>query len=821
MKEVLKCALFLLIALLLVNCGKNNSKNGAIHDFLPDDTFLAIKFSEGPQQLARFESFKNELIKNKLLSVYTNFEPYTSLTAEATLLDYLKPNSTSLLCFSIDTDSIPAYTFIAKTSPRLFEIDTLVNTKIDTISYDDQSIRRVTFDKEVVYVATKDSVFVVSSSEAQLKAILDGNTLANKEFQKIYSMNHNGDFSIISAAEKLAVSDSISRDFASWTSMDITMIPDGLIATGVAMARDTIPQLLSVFEGQIPQKNEIASVIPTSAQKALTFTFSDADLLQNKLRLLRGERISESLSDVFGSINEIGEIRLASGTAIMAKSIDSEISIELLLQYTSENISFREVIIHSFNESNLFVDAFYPLVQSTLPNFYFQLDNFFVFTETKEMAELIITAFKNNNCLNKSSYYEVQQSELSSASSLLLFKMQGDISAKVSTFFEKNETSSGITSIKNYPLAALQYSYDRDFAHVNFVCKEASSTKPSSGMVSEFFSLTLPNELMTDPQFFSNHRTQGKDIVVQDVANTLYLITSNGKIAWKKQLDGPILGKINEVDLLRNGKKQLAFATQKTFYILDRTGKQVAPFPIKFKDPITQPLAVFDYDNNRKYRFVITQGQEVFMYDSKGKAVKGFTFKKAKSNIVLPPEHIRVGNKDYILIAEDNGKLNILSRVGKSRIDVPKKFKFSAIPIEKEGSKFVVITSDNKKESIDQTGKVSSLDLNVSTNYFFTIKGNTKVTLDDNLLRINGKLAELPYGIYTAPQIFFANRNTYITITETQEKKIYIYDTGGALLPGLPVYGTSKAAISEFGKREKMKVVVVGDANEVILYQFQ
>jgi hypothetical protein len=165
--------------------------------------------------------------------------------------------------------------------------------------------------------------------------------------------------------------------------------------------------------------------------------------------------------------------------------------------------------------------------------------------------------------------------------------------------------------------------------------------------------------------------------------------------------------------------------------------------------------------------------------------------------------------------------LNLLSRRGKSRIKVTKKFKFSEIPIAKEGSKFVIITVDNKKESISQNGKVTSLSLDVSANYSFSIKGTTKVTLDDNLLRIKGKLVELPFGIYTKPKIFFANRTTYISITETQENKVYVYNSTGSLIKGFPVFGTSVASISKSSKKGGLKIVVRGEKNEIIEYSLR
>ncbi len=253
-------------------------------------------------------------------------------------------------------------------------------------------------------------------------------------------------------------------------------------------------------------------------------------------------------------------------------------------------------------------------------------------------------------------------------------------------------------------------------------------------------------------------------------------------------------------------------------YILDRNGKDVKSFPLKFKDEITQPLSVFDYDNNHTYRFVIVQDKELLLYDKTGKLVRGFGFNKTKSEIVQPPSHIRMGNKDYILVAEKNGKLNILSRVGKSRVSVSKTFDFSEIPVTQEDNTFVVITKENTKERISEKGTVSSLKLDVGSNYWFSTLGTLKTTLDDNLLRINGKLVELPIGLYSKPALFSINRKTYIGITETQEKKVYLYNKDGNLMEGFPVYGSSAPSMGSDGPQSGSSLVVKGDENSVILY---
>jgi hypothetical protein len=819
MIDFLKKLAFVSVIGLFWSCDTSVSKNGNLIDFVPNRTAVVFKISEAPFPQAGFTKFRSDFKKNALLGTIDANSIYADLSANAELLKHLRPTSASLLCLQPATDSIPAgYAFISRATSNVLAIDSLSNKTVETLTIGKKTLQRITINSQIAFTAIKDSIFIASSSQQQLLDVLDGKTEKTADFLKIYNIKNSGDFSLILKGRKLQGIDSTGISFASWTGLDVSVLPDGIMATGVTLARDSISELLTVFRDQVPRQNEIASVIPNNALGAIAFTFNDSELFQKRLKLYRNDKAALSTTGIFGSVNEVTEITLARDKAVALKSIDPALTLESLAPFITETTTFHEVTIHSFGKSELFVETFFPLIRNSRPDHCFQLDNFFVFTESLETAEQLITAFKNNNCLNNASYFDAYKSQLSTSSSLIFYRMQGHIPLGLSGFFGAN---SKLVSDEKYPLAVLQFSYDRDFAHVNFLCKEVASKKQISGMVSEVFNLKLPNTVLGNPHFFTNHNSNEKDVVVQDITNTLYLISSSGKINWQQKLDGPILGEVTEVDVLRNGKKQMAFATKHTFYIIDRNGKAVAPFPIKFKDPITQPLSVFDYDSNRKYRFVITQGKEVFMYDARGALVKGFTFKKTNSNIVLPPQHIRISNKDFIVIAEENGKLNLLSRTGKSRISVSKKFNFSEIAVEKEGSDFVVITSDNKKESIDTNGKVSSQNLNVSSNYWFEIKGNTKVTLDDNLLRINGKLTELPFGVYTKPQLFFANKTVYTSITETQEKKVFVFDTSGSLVPGFPVFGSSAAALEDTSNNGKLQLTVKGDDKEIILYRLK
>jgi len=811
MKVFIKTTFFLFVITLFLGCDPAPNRTKDISDFIPENASLILKIED-------LNTLNSDIKNSSLISKFKNERPY-SFFSENDFLKFLHPTSKSIICIS-ENNKNSNITFITKLTEGLFLIDSITNASVENISYKKQILKRVTVNDQLLYTTIKDSVFIASSSQQVLQEILEEKTKKNKTLQKIFHIKNNQDVTAIFPVSEITTNNSLLFNFGGYAAMDFEILPDALIASGVVLANDTVPQLISVFKGLVPQKNDIAKITPLDATGLVSITFDDFEIFKNNLQKFRGIKTTNTVEALlFDGVTEVGKISLPQGNVIVIKSIDSEITSSILEEFSSPKEAFKNVMISEFNKPNLFVNNFETFTQDTGPKFVFKLEEFFIFSETEALAQQIITSFLSNNSLSKTNYYKEALSQLSDESSLLIIRMNGNYSEIISDLLQ---TEISDISFKKYPLAVLQFSYDRNFAHVNLVCKEnvSSSKKNKTGKVSQIASIKLDNELLSNPIFFSNHRTGGKDIVVQDVSNKLYFISASGKILWTKKLKSPILGKIKEIDLLRNGKKQLAFTTLHNFYILDRTGKAVAPFPIKFNDEITQPLSVFDYDNNRKYRFLITQGKEVLMLDSKGKTVRGFKFKKATSDIVFSPQHFRKSSKDYIVIAERNGKINILSRVGKPRIIVSKKFDFSTTPVNLEGNKLVVISKDYNKYSIGFDGKITTKKLNV-TSYQFTVKGKTKVTLDDNLMRINGILIELPFGIYTTPQIVHTNRKSYISITETQENKVYLYTTSGSLFSGFPVFGTSTIDLGDANKNGKMNFLTKGDKKEILLYEIQ
>lgn len=809
----------------LISCSSDKEKTGNLIDFIPENAALIVRSNS-------FKTLETDLKNNAFLHQFYETSLHSYVSNDILYIKYLNPISEVLIAFSKKMDSGFNYTFITRQHPKLFLLDSLKNKKVETLSYATFSIQKITTEKGILFSNTTDSVFIASSSEPLLKNILTQNLTEKKKkrkkpFEKIYASGIKNPLTIFINGKEFPMlfshffpnSSFKIQNFTTWLAIDVRVNPDELKLNGIGISQDTTPQLMDVFKGTIPQKNELAKVTPISVSGFVSYTFDDFEVLSKNLEAFQPEKDTLPNPLFFQSLNEVGVLFKEQEKIVAIHAIDGNITNETLQKLQTEFSEFRSISIKKISDSTLFNRAFQPLIKETKPTYFAQLDDFFVFTETEVTLQEIITDFLNNTALANQSYYETHSAELSSASSILLVSLHANLKKEVSALVS-TENAQTINDIKfnKHPMAAIQFVYDSHFAHINGIVKDSQKGLSGSG-ITQVFAITLENDLLTNPQFISNHLTKGKDIVVQDVANKLYVISSSGRVLWNKRLDAPVLGKIHQVDLLKNGKLQMAFATKKTFYVLDRNGKDVAPFPLKFKDDITQPLAVFDYDKNRDYRFIITQGSSILMFDNKAKIVTGFTFKKAKSKIMLPPKHLRIANKDYIIVAEENGKLHILHRSGATRININSKFAFSESEIYNEEGMFVFLTSDNVKVSIDTNGKVNSQKLNTSSKLVWEIVGKTKVTLDDNILRINDNRIELPFGVYTNPKISVSNQRILVSITDLQQQRTYVYNSLGELVPNFPVYGTSIMDLGDATNNGKPNGVVKGEGNGIVLYE--
>ena len=170
------------------------------------------------------------------------------------------------------------------------------------------------------------------------------------------------------------------------------------------------------------------------------------------------------------------------------------------------------------------------------------------------------------------------------------------------------------------------------------------------------------------PWIVVNHNTNGREVLLQDERHRLHLLGSNGKLLWTRQLDGAVLGGVQQVDRFRNGKLQLVFNTAEMLYLVDRNGKDVGGFPVALKGGASAPVAVMDYDQERDYRLLVPmQDGRLLNFSGDGLAVKGWEAPRMDAAATAAAEHLRIRNKDYLLVVDGQGRIHLLDRRGAVR----------------------------------------------------------------------------------------------------------------------------------------------------------
>lgn len=800
----------LLVVFTLISCEKTENNSSDLFSFVPENSSYILSLNNVPDFIAQIDS-STFFDKDKLQSEFniSALKEYTGL---------LVP-SKSLIAFSRKDSATYNYLIIAEAKKDTLVLKKHSNFSIESISSVELDYKKITIDNNITYSVFVENKIVASSSKTLLfDAINHSHTqdVRTESFQKAIAgasldktsifINHN------SVPNKL-----LGKTISDWSVVDIDLSSNKMNFNGIAVSNTGSENVLDLFQNIQHQKNELQNIVPNSANGFYSFTYKDFKNVDANLKKFKKDSLILNGNNLFNFTKEAGLIYLKDGLAIALNTTDAQLAQENLPSSDALVTDYRGVSIYSISE-NTYIKFLEPLISSEEVTKYAFIGNFLVYSENKETLELIISNYQNNSTYSKQDSFLTLQADLAESSSLL-FVSTPNLTK------DKNYKSFPIKLInplseyfeKDYSFLAIQYVKSDGFSHIHGSIIKASSIESKD--IQKTVTISLPESISGEPFLFSiNNKTNA--IVYQDINNVLYAVSNQGKTLWKKQLESKILGELQQIDINKNGSQHLAFATLNNFSVIDAKGKETRGFPLKFNDLITQPLAIFDYDNNRNYRFVITQKNKLLMYDAKGTAVNGFDFKGATSEIIQPPKHIRIKNKDYIVVPEQNGKLQLLSRQGKERIAVKGKIDFSESAWYENSNSFVSLAADGTLLKIDSNGKISKEQVAGSNGLKITANENVLVLFSDNILKINNKEIQMDFGLYTTPSIYKFEGKSYISIVDAQAKKVYLFNEKGELLPNFPTYGVGVSGITGSTKGDSKTALILGEGNEVILYNF-
>lgn len=681
--------------------------------------------------------------------------------------------------------------------------------------------------------------------------------------------------------QKIKGSISTFSDIANWCELDITVNDESISFNGFSQAADSTNSFLKVFARQHPVESKITSVIPTESAAFVSLGISDLDLYLEDYRsyLDRNGRIQGYTSSISKVNKELGVDIHELYRSFFAKEIalvyipfdglDSPNYWFIIAQTKGQSQTkqtFKELIENYCKINKLQKSSFKTVYKidkeksaeiMRLPQrginqllfgsifsevsdeFYTFIDDYIVFGASVESLTKIIQSNIHNKQLQLDISYRQFSNLLSSESNYFVYANPGKAEKIYSTFLEPGYSSIMTNHhhiMEKIQGISIQLNGGGNMIFNSICVKYAPSIYDDPQTTWE---TRLDTAFVMKPQLLINHYTKNREIFVQDLRNKIYLLNDVGRILWTKQIGEQIIGDVSQVDLFKNGKLQFIFNTANLVIAIDRKGEFVAGFPVKLKSKASGPMAVFDYEKNRDYRFFVPcVDKKIYSFNSQGKQISGWIFGKTERVVNNQLQHFRIAGKDYIVFADQN-RPYFLDRKGEERI------KFSRYFSKSKNSQFVFeASSKNHKDrfvTTDSLGLVRFIYLNgvvedlgikpFSSKHFFDYQDidgddvNEFVFLEGRQLSVYGQSKNLILSYRfekdVNPIILYFNfggSNRKLGFVSKSDNEIYLLNINGSLCDGFPLSGNTLFSIGQLTSKSQFNLFVGSPSGALMNY---
>lgn len=341
-----------------------------------------------------------------------------------------------------------------------------------------------------------------------------------------------------------------------------------------------------------------------------------------------------------------------------------------------------------------------------------------------------------------------------------------------------------------------------------------------------------------DAVWILDHRS-GEYYALANNGESLFALDARGTLRWSLNMRNPIQSKPQAIDLYKNGKIQVIFNTANAIHCLDVKGRQVDGFPIQLPANTSSELAVFDYDDNRDYRFLIaTEDGNILNFQQEGISTKGWKYRSTSSPVRML-KHVKAGARDYLFALHEDGEIQLLKRNGEVRFQTDLKIKGNPANIQFQMRKDIassrVLFADQNDQVLDQTfgdGSNGSLS-GIAEGQHILVEDldndriNDLLVIDDNRLMVYDAagrvilntsdillpdLAPATYRFQGGKKIGLVNRSMALTS---------ILDLDGKQLDGFPIEGASTPSIRDADGDGKLELLTVSLTGKVICYELE
>lgn len=659
----------------------------------------------------------------------------------------------------------------------------------------------------------------------------------NNQAQANLFVNHQLASEIFSSvlSEEMAIQTAKLSSYAAWTELDITIKEDKILLSGFTNGNAQSNFFVTLLQGQEPGISKIESVLPSNITYFSSYYLSDISAFFSGLSKYKSQ--DENAAPIISPMQQLfieifdGEMARATfapdispsklGTLFAIKTKSGSYALGKLNQhFEKQGLYEKEFIVDNqtkyiFYRSpivNLTNILFGNMFTETPTVWYTSYGNYLLFADSfSGLGKVIMSNILGETLLADVNYNKFQSS-LSSKNNYYFYCNTSNFFDHAQLFFNENISSEIKThdDFRKFTHFAWQTSSSGDMAYNNssIVYDENITFKPQTVWQSR-----LAAPLAKRPYIIEDKNdTQNRLLVLADTLNNLYLMNNVGRIVWQMNTGAQILSEFSLIEIGKNKDIHLVFNTKEKMFILDKDGKAAKNFPVLFKITATNGVSVFDYENNRTYRFFFAcEDQRIYAYDIEGKSVEGWNPPKTDHPINKAVQHIAVEGKDYIIVS-DLMKDYIFDRKGNVRVPTNFVYRHSflnEVYLEKrtKNNEPRLVTTDSegnihytyfngkhenksfKKLDNNSFFVAANINADVEPEYIFA-QGNQLFATNingDSLFSIafNGQSLLKPF-IYT-----FSEKEKKIGVTDPQSNKVYLFNSDGSLHKGFPLEGNT------------------------------
>jgi len=861
---------------------------------IPDDALLIIKTKKTKQvwdklastniiweELKSIPFFKNIHSRNSLLdSLMTDNETLNDLVSKNGLIASVHIDGQTLNW--LYTMRVPFYSSrkkVIKAIKNLTDLDESNQRSVNGVDVYSTGETKISIVNDVLFVS-RSSILIDKAVTYALSSHSN-----NKSLEKVASTKSNNvdinlfvNFQYFDRFLKLFLKEDTKKllldahPFANWSELDVLINPNTIALNGFTNNNDSLG-LISLFDKQSPQEPKIISILPENVSSFIIFGLSKIDdyVTDYRSKIIKDLKAHKAeinsinkkhgIDIESGFLSWIGHQMVVYSAPVNGNKNESFIGFDISvidnphpkLAELSERINTDDEKIKSSTYKGITIKAIpevknYGLLLGKVfdviktPH-YAILENYVLFGNSFHALKSQIDHVLNGTSLSKSGEFDsFYSNNFFGSTNLLMYcnlsQFAENLVQRLNNKY-KFDVDLHIDLIEKFEAVAWQINKDKNNLYYNnLFLKYNPAHKVASNSLWE---VDTENDLVGQPILIYNHRTQTKDILIQDSNHNLYLIDNKGNIQWKKQLDHRIVGHITQIDAFKNGKLQILLNSENAIYLIDILGRNVEGFPIKLPKKATNQVIAIDYDKEKDYRILIAcEDGELYNFDKKGKKIAGWNYSNTGSPIISQPKHFVIGKKDYIYCHDDDGKILLLNRKGEVRHNVE-----SNISNRSSNPAYLEVGSTIENSKIvysDKSGKIKQLFFSGSTSEYSVTKTLSEshhfiysninqsiskeyIFLDSNKLSVfeidKATLFDLKLDnpISNTPKIYkFNNGNYQIGLTDSLSQKTFLIDRFGNIQEQSIFNGSSPFAIGDINKDGVFELIVANSDKKIYAY---